>query len=122
MLRALAVRAVVLAIAFLVVDALMDTFTVDGGFFSALGLAVVYGLLSAIIGTLLRLLTLPLMVLTAGLFEFVINAGLLLVTDWLTDWLEIDGLISALVAAVVLAIVSVVIGAVMSLFIRDARD
>ncbi len=122
MVRALVVRAVVLAVALLVVDAVMESFTVDGGFFSALGLAVVYGLLSAVIGTLLRLLALPLMVVTAGLFEFVINAVLLLVADGLTDWLEIDGFTSALAAAVILAIVSVVVGAVMSLFVPDVRD
>jgi len=77
----------------------MDTVSVNGGFFSAIGLAVVYGLISAVIGTLLRLLTLPLMVITIGLFEFVINAFLLLITDWLTDWLEVDGFLSALAAA-----------------------
>jgi putative membrane protein len=69
----------------------------------------VYGLISAVIGTLLRLLTLPLMVITIGLFEFVINAFLLLITDWLTDWLEVDGFLSALAAAVILSVASIVI-------------
>ncbi len=109
MLKTLAVRTVVLAIAFLVVDATMDTVTVEGGFFGALGLAIVFGVLSAVLGTVLRLLALPLIVLTVGLFEFVINGVLLLLTSWLTDWLEVDRFLTAVGAAVILATVSTVL-------------
>lgn len=120
-MKALAIRTVVLAVAFLAVDALMDGVTVKGGFFEALGLAVVYGLVSAILGTVLRLLTLPLVVITIGLFEIVINAVLLLVTDWLTDWIEIDGFMSALGAAVILSLVSMLLGFVLALVFRDRQ-
>ena len=120
-MKALAIRTVVLAVAFLVVSAFMDSVTVNGGFFGAIGLAVVYGLVSATLGTLLRLLALPLVVITVGLFELVINAGLLLVTDWLTDWIEIDGFMSALGAAAILAAVSVVIGLVLSVMFREKQ-
>ena len=120
-MKALAIRTVVLAVAFLVVDAFMDSVTVNGGFFGAIGLAVVYGLVSAILGTLLRLLTLPFIVITLGLFELVINAVLLLVTDWLTDWIEVDGFMSALGAAVILAVVSVVMGLVLSVMFREKQ-
>lgn len=121
MLKLLLVRTVVLAVAFIVVDALMDTVSVSGGFVGALGLAVLYGLVFAVVGTVLRLLTLPLVMLTAGLFEFVINAVLLLIIDGVTDWLEIDGFLSALAAAVVLSIVSVVVGFVLAIFVPAAR-
>lgn len=120
-MKALAIRTVVLAVAFLLVDAFMDSVTVNGGFFGAIGLAVVYGLVSATLGTLLRLLALPLVVITVGLFELVINAGLLLVTDWLTDWIEIDGFMSALGAAAILAAVSVVMGLVLSVMFREKQ-
>ena len=120
-MQALAIRTVVLAVAFLLVDAFMDSVTVNGGFFGAIGLAVVYGLVSATLGTLLRLLTLPLVLITVGLFELVINAGLLLVTDWLTDWIEIDGFMSALGAAAILAAVSVVMGLVLSVRFREKQ-
>ena len=120
-MEALAIRTVVLAVAFLLVDAFMDSVTVNGGFFGAIGLAVVYGLVSATLCTLLRLLTLPLVLITVGLFELVINAGLLLVTDWLTDWIEIDGFMSALGAAAILAAVSVVMGLVLSVMFREKQ-
>ena len=113
MLKVLLARIVVLATAFLVVDAFMDTVTVNGGFTGALGLAVIYGLVSAVIGTVLRLLALPLILLTVGLFEVVINAVLLLITEWLTDWIELDGFWTAIGASIVLSIVSLVFGIVL---------
>lgn len=121
-MRALLLRVVVLAAAFLVVDALMDTVTISGGFFGALGLAVVYGLISAFLGTLVRLLTLPLVLITVGLFEFVINAAMLLVTDAVTDTLQIDGFGSALVAAVVFTVASGLIGLVLSIVLPSGND
>lgn len=120
-MRLLLVRVVVLALAFLLVDLIMDTVSVSGGFLSAIGLAVLYGLVSAVVGTALRFLALPLIAITAGLFELVINAGLLLVTDWLTDWIEIDGFLSALGAAVVLSLTSMLIGAVMAVALPETR-
>lgn len=121
-MRALLLRMVVLAGAFLIVDAVMDTVTVSGGFFGALGLAVVYGVVSAVLGTLLRLLTLPLVLITVGLFEIVINAVLLLVTSSITDTLEIDGFGSALLAAVVLSLASMLIGVVIAIVLPGGDD
>jgi len=120
-MKALAIRTVVLAVAFLAVDALLDSVTINEGFLGAIGLAVVYGLVSAILGTVLRLLTLPLMVITIGLFEIVFNAVLLLVADWLTDWIDIDGFMSALGAAVILSVVSMLLGFVLALVFRDEQ-
>ncbi|MFT6289543.1 MAG: putative membrane protein [Ilumatobacter sp.] len=121
-MKALLLRMVVLTAAFLIVDAFMGTVTISGGFFGALGLAVVYGLLSAVLGTLLRLLTLPLVFLTVGLFEFVINAVVLVVTDALTDSLEIASFTSALGAAVILSIASVLIGLVISVVLPKGDE
>lgn len=118
-MRVLLAQIIILAIAFIIVDAIMDTVTVSGGFFSAVGLAVIYGLVSGVIGKLLRLLTLPLVIITIGLFQFVINAALLLITDWLTDWLEVESFLSALAASVVLAIVSTLVALVASIVLPD---
>lgn len=116
-------RIIVLSLAFLVVDALMDSVMVSGGFFGVLGLSIVYGLVSGIIGTVLRLFSLPLLLLTFGLFDFVINAVLLLLTDWLTgDWLVIDGFWSALGAAAILTLASVGIGLLIQLIVPSTAD
>ena len=121
-MKPLLLRSIVLAAAFLIVDAVMDSMSVNGGFFTALGLAVVYGLVSAIVGTFLRMLALPLVLVTAGVFEVVINAVLLTVTDSLTDSLEIDGFSSALLAALLLALASILIGLVIAVVFPAAVD
>lgn len=77
--------------------------------------ALVLGLLNAIVRPILWLLTLPLTILTLGLFLFVLNAIMLELTSWLVPGFRIDTFLSALIGAVVLAIVSLVtnrIGAV----------
>ena len=121
-MKALLLRMVVLTAAFLAVDALMDSVPISVGFFGAIGLAVVYGLISAVLGTILRLLTLPLVLITVGLFEIVINAVLLSVTAGLTDALEIDGFGSALGAAVILSLVSVLSSLVIAVVFPKAMD
>lgn len=115
----LLLRTVVLAIAFLVVDAVMSSVSVSGGFLGALGVAFLYGVVSAVIGTVLRLISLPLVLITVGLFEIVINATLLLFTDWLVGWLEIDGFGAALGAAVALAVVSAMLGIVVLILVPE---
>jgi putative membrane protein len=121
MLKVLVARIVVVAAAFLVVDALMDTVVVNGGFTGAVGLAVVYGIVSAVIGTVLRLLALPLILLSLGLFEFVIGGVLLLLVEALTDWIELDRFWTAIGAAFVLAVVSAILGLVLGAVFPETK-
>ena len=60
--------------------------------------------MNAIVGPVLRLLSLPFVILTLGLFLLVINAALLGLTAALTDRLEVDGFGAALVGGLILAI------------------
>lgn len=69
------------------------------GFGTAIIVALVYSLINYLIGWLLLLLTLPALIITFGLFKFVINAFLLWITDKLIDDFEIDGLGTTLIAA-----------------------
>lgn len=71
---------------------------------TALMVAVVYGLINVTLGSLLTFLSLPFVILTLGLFTFVINAGLLWVTDKLIDDFEIDSIGTTMVAAVVITV------------------
>lgn len=68
--------------------------------------ALVLGLLNAIVRPILWLLTLPLTILTLGLFLLVLNAIMLEITDYFVPGFAIDGFVSALLGAIVLAIVS----------------
>ena len=75
------------------------------------GLALVFagiilGLLNAFVRPILILFTLPLTILTLGLFLFVINAILFMMTDALVSGFEIDGFFTALFAALVYSALS----------------
>src|SRR5579864_6570876 len=65
--------------------------------------ALVLGLLNAIVRPVLWLLTLPLTILTLGLFLFVLNAIMLELTAYLVPGFRIDGFVYALIGAIVLA-------------------
>jgi putative membrane protein len=81
--------------------------------------ALVFGLLNALVGPLLRLLTCPLMILTLGLFTFVINAVILLLTSAVAGrfglGFHVAGFWAAFWGALVVSIVSVLL----SIFVRE---
>jgi putative membrane protein len=79
---------------------------VISGWQTLLVIAVVWGILTIIIKPILILLTLPINILTLGLFTFVINAVLLLITSNIVPGFRIEGFGTALLAAVVLSIVN----------------
>ena len=84
-----------------------------GGVGRLLGVRLVsalFGIVNAVLGTLLRIITLPLTLLTFGLFAIIINALLLEITDALTSNLTIDEFWwTAIWAAIILAVVMVVL-------------
>jgi putative membrane protein len=84
--------------------------------------AAVLGLVNAIVKPLLKLLTCPLIVLTLGLFLFLINAAMLMLASVLTRALAfpfvVDGWGSALVGSILITIVTWLL----SLFIPDPGD
>jgi putative membrane protein len=78
-------------------------------FGTAVIVAVVYSLISYLLGSILLFLALPFMIITFGLFKFVINAFLLWITDKLVDDFEIDGIGTTLLAAVLITIMDSVL-------------
>jgi putative membrane protein len=83
--------------------------------------ALVFGLVNAIVKPIVKLFSLPLYILTLGLFTLVVNAAMLWLTGWLserTDYgLRVDNFWTALVGALIISVVSFVL----SLAIRDRR-
>ncbi len=67
---------------------------------------IILGLLNAFVRPILILFTLPLTILTLGLFIFVINALLFMMTDALVRGFEVDGFFTALFAALVYSALS----------------
>ncbi len=76
------------------------------GFGAALFAALILGILNAFFRPILLILTLPINVLTLGLFTFVINALLLMMTSGVIGGLEVSGFGSALLGSLIISLVS----------------
>jgi putative membrane protein len=69
-----------------------------------LWIALIFAVVNAFIGPILRLLSLPFVLLTLGLFLLVVNAALLGITAALTDRLQVDGFGTAILGGLLLAV------------------
>lgn len=96
------------ALALLAVTKVVAGFHVDT-FYSALIAALIIGLLNAVIRPILILLTLPVTIVTLGLFTFVINAVLILLAESIVDGFTVDGFLPALMGALILWAVNTIV-------------
>ena len=103
----------VIAVALAVTAAVLDEVTVDGGTAGLLWVSALFGLVNAIVGPVLRLLTLPLTLVTFGLFALVVNAILFALTAGLTDYLNVGGFGWTIVAAFLVALVSAILNLIL---------
>ena len=83
------------------------------GIVGAIIAAVVLGIVNAIIKPILVILSLPLEIITLGLFTFVINAVLFYIVGHLGIGLVVDGFVAAFIGAIVLSIVSFVLSSLL---------
>jgi len=98
LIKWLAMAASILAAAYFIPGVTVD------GLKTALILAVVLGLINLIIKPILILVTLPVNLLTLGLFTFVINALLIMLASSIVKGFYIDGFLTALLFGIVLSI------------------
>jgi putative membrane protein len=111
----LLVRWAILAAAFAVTSWVLSGIEITGGFLGYVWVSALFGIVNAVLGTILRLLTLPLTLVTLGLFSVLVNAILLNITDALSSRLTIDEFWwTAIWAAIILAVASIVL----ELFVR----
>ena len=120
----LAVNALALGVAVWLFDGI--TLTGDGDADKILTLVVVgaiFGLVTSIIRPVVKLLSLPLIIVTLGLMLLVINALMLLLTSMIADSLglgfDVDGFWVALFGSIVISLASLVLEAVLP--DRDGR-
>ena len=120
MVRAFVLYLVVVAAAFAITTWLLSGMSVSGGFFEYLWIALIFGLVNAILGTILRILTFPLTVVTLGLFSIIVDALLLNITDRLTSHLTIDYFFwTTIWAAIILSIVTVILDMIVGSFLKE---
>jgi putative membrane protein len=104
-MKGLFVRWLFLTVAILVAAYLIQGVEVKG-FWSAFFAAAILGVSNAFFRPILILLTLPINVLTLGLFTFVINAVLIMMVSGVVGGFEVHGFWSALLGSLVISIVS----------------
>ncbi len=79
--------------------------------------ALIFGVLNAILKPIFQIVTIPLVLLTLGLFLIVINALMLLLTSWLAGLLnvgwQVDGFWTAVGGAIVVSIVSFIVNGIL---------
>ncbi len=90
-----------------------------GGAGSILAVAVVFGLVNALVRPFLKLLSCPIILLTLGLFTLVINALMLMLTAWVGRQFGIDFSVDGFVTAFVGALVVTVVSTILSWLIPD---
>jgi len=79
---------------------------------SALVAGLLLGILNTFVRPLFRLLTLPINVLTLGLFVLVTNGFILMILDWLMKGFDIGGFFWAIVAAAIISVITTLINIV----------
>ena len=108
-------RFIITAVALYAIAAYVPGFRMDH-WTTAIVAAIIFGIVNAIIGPLLRLISLPLTILTIGLFSIVINWVLFALAVWLTPGFKTTGVPwpgweSTLVGAIIMMIVSMFVTA-----------
>ena len=112
-MRGILLRWLILTFAIMTAAYLFSGIHVNG-FGSALFAALVLGILNAFFRPILFILTLPINVLSLGLFTFVINAVLLLMTSGVIGGLVVDGFGSALFGSLIISLVSLLLSSFVS--------
>jgi putative membrane protein len=107
-----AIKVVVMALAFYGLTRLLPGIDIEGNENGALGVsgtflwvALVFAVVNAIVGPVLRFLSFPAILLSLGLFLLIVNAALLGLTAALSDRLSVDGFGTAVLGGLVLAVV-----------------
>jgi putative membrane protein len=110
-MRHLILRLIINAIAlFVATQVRIPGLSFTGDWITIVIVAFIFGLVNALIRPLLTILTCPLIVLTFGLFTFVVDAVMLALTGWIAEQLHlgftVDGFWAAFLGALVVSVVS----------------
>ena len=116
----LILRWVSLAVAFWVAAYFMSAnVVIKGDWLTYAGIAFIFGLVNATIGTLTRIFTFPITFLSLGLWLVVINAIMLVITDQLSDSFAVTNFGWAVLASIVISFVSTVVNSAFNALRRD---
>ncbi|CAM8647198.1 phage holin family protein [Candidatus Planktophila dulcis] len=102
----LLIRWAVLAFSMWIATLVVPGITVDGGVTTYLWVALLFGLINSVFGSIIKVLTFPVSIVTFGLFLFVVNAAMLSLTARWSEKLEVTGFWSALLASLIISVIT----------------
>ncbi|MDO8722443.1 MAG: phage holin family protein [Syntrophales bacterium] len=112
-MKGLVIRWLVMAAAIMAASYLLEGIEVKG-FFPALGAAAMLGILNAFFRPVLLILTLPINILSLGLFTFIINALMLKMASGIIPGFDIHGFWTAVFGALIITLISWLLNAFIS--------
>ena len=107
-------------VSLLVADWIFDGVSIERWWPLILGAAIL-GIANTIVKPILTLLTLPLVIVTLGLFYFVINVFMLVLAEWIAPDFSIDGFWTYIGATIVVSIVNWAMHAIFGMFEGSKR-
>ena len=121
-MKNLIIRLLANAVALAVASWIVSGITLEGAttgrrILTLLIVAAIFGIVNAVVKPVVKLLSLPFIILTLGLLIFVINALMLMLTSWITGKLDVQfhvsGFGSALLGALVITLVGILLNALL---------
>jgi putative membrane protein len=100
------IRWAVLAFSMWIATLVVPGITVNGGVGTYLWVALLFGLINSFFGSIIKVLTFPVSIVTFGLFLFVVNAAMLSLTARWSEKLEVTGFWSALFASLIISVIT----------------
>lgn len=114
-------RLIVNAAGLYVATRLVDGVRFEGDWLTLVGVALVFGVVNAVVKPVTKFFTFPLIILTFGLFLLVINGLMLVLTSRISGWFDLGFTVSGFRAAFLGALVVSVINALAGLVIGDSK-
>lgn len=102
------IRWAVLAFSMWIATLVVPGITIHGGVGTYLWVALLFGLINSIFGSLIKVLTFPVSLVTFGLFLFVINAAMLSLTARWSEKLDVTGFWSSLLASLIISAITTI--------------
>lgn len=121
-LRLLANAAALAVATFLLSDIRLTAPTTEGKVVTLLIVALIFGLLNAVVKPIFTLVTVPLVLLTLGLFLVVINALMLLLTSWVSTRVDLGWSVADFGDAILGALIVSVVSFFLNAFVPDRRS
>ena len=104
----LLIRWAALAFSMWIATLVVPGITVAGGVTTYLWVALLFGLINSVFGSIIKVLTFPVSIVTFGLFLLVVNAAMLSLTARWSEKLEVTGFWSALFASLVISVITTI--------------